>query len=631
MECDLKTSRRTACRLSADSRIDIEFQDLSYTVPEGRNGSKLILRSVNGRFQSGELSAILGPSGAGKSTLLNVLAGYKVHHATGQVSINGRLRNLKDFGKISRYIMQDDLVQPMLTVQESMMVAANLKLDLNATQQEKCNAIQEILDLLRLTSTVDTRTTELSGGQRKRLSIALELLNNPPVLFLDEPTTGLDDLSCSQCIALLKQIALGGRTVVCSIHTPSASIFSKFDSVYIMSMGQCIYQGFGLDVVFFLSNLDLHCPKHYNPADFIIEVASGEYGNYQEKLVSTIDNGRIKYCEKNDTRLTESERKFSVNGIYAEDDTPEIHSNYPKEKLGWMQQYKILLMRMWVQMWRDKCYMLLRVILHIITGVLIGNVYLGMGVDGSKTLFVFGFYFICLIFFMYIPMMPCLLQFPREFQLIKREHFNKWYRLSAYFAALTTSTLPVHLVLGCIYVMLVYFLTNQPMELNRLSMFYFICMMTAVISESLGLLIASQFSIVNSVFVGPVIAVPFMLLAVYGFGGGYYSIPKWIRIAMYCSYLRYSLEGLIQTMLTGREKLACPEHEEFCIYTDLEYFVKEIGMQDNIIWIDIAALVVIYLIFRGGFYYLLRQRLSPNKTFIALAYVGRLVKAQFAR
>ncbi|XP_018573814.1 ATP-binding cassette sub-family G member 1 [Anoplophora glabripennis] len=607
--------------------VNIEFQDLTYNVPHGRKGSKMILRSVSGEFRSGQLNAILGPSGAGKSTLLNILAGYKCRGATGSVLINGEPRNLKQFRKMSRYIMQDDLMQPMLTVDEAMLVAANLKLGRNLSHTDKMNAIMEILELLRLSGTRKTPTNLLSGGERKRLSIALELLNNPPVLFLDEPTTGLDDLSCSQCISLLKQIADGGRTVICSIHTPSAKLFSVFDNVYIIAAGQCVYQGYGPEVVPFLSNLGVECPKHYNPADFIIEVCCMEYGDYHDRMVAAVDNGRIN-CN-NLCRLASMEEVSLDNSISSIKEDPLLSEQNFNHESGWLRQFYILIMRMWLQMWRDKCYLLLRVILYIAIGILIGNLYIGMGQDGSKTIFNFGFYFTCLIFFMYIPMMPILSQFPREVQLVKREHFNKWYRLSAYFAALTFSTIPIQVLLGTLYVVLVCVLSDQPMELDRLLMFYLVCMLTGVISESLGLLIGSQLTIVNAMFVGPVVTVPIMLLAVYGFGSGYDTVPTLIKIAMYFSYLRYSLEGLIHSMLQGRKKLDCPESEDFCIYTDLQFFVKEMGMENTVYWLDIAALVFIYILFRGGSYYLLRQRLCPSKTFLALQYIGRFVKSHF--
>nr|CAD7568963.1 unnamed protein product [Timema californicum] len=108
---------------------------------------------------------------------------------TGSVSINGHPRNLRQFRKLSRYIMQEDLLQPHITVQEAMLIAASLKLGDLLSKEKKLAVIEEILDMLRLMNAKNTVTSRLSGGERKRLSIALELVNNPPVIFLDEPTT----------------------------------------------------------------------------------------------------------------------------------------------------------------------------------------------------------------------------------------------------------------------------------------------------------------------------------------------------------------------------------------------------------------------------------------------------------
>lgn len=134
----------------------------------------------------------------------------------------------------------------------------------------------------------------------------------------------------------------------------------------------------------------------------------------------------------------------------------------------------------------------------------------------------------------------------------------------------------------------------------------------------------------NGMFVGPVLTVPLMLLAVYGFGSGLDSIPLLIRIAMYFSYLRYAMEGLIAAMLYNRPKLMCPDTEEICLFNDLQFFVREMGMDNSVYWVDILALVVWYVVFRGASFYLLRQRLSPNKTFRALQVIGRLVKSHFS-
>ncbi|XP_049868017.1 ATP-binding cassette sub-family G member 1 isoform X2 [Pectinophora gossypiella] len=284
---------KTLTHLPKRPPVDLAFTDLTYRVQEGRKSNvKTILKSVSGRLGSGELTAIMGPSGAGKSTLLNILTGYKTSGMEGSITVNGMERNLSSFRKLSCYIMQDNQLHGNLTVEEAMAVATALKLPSATTRADKEEVIQEILETLGLSEHHKTMTSNLSGGQKKRLSIALELVNNPPIMFFDEPTSGLDSSSCFQCISLLKTLARGGRTIICTIHQPSARLFEMFDHLYTLADGQCVYQGSTGRLVEWLGSLSLQCPSYHNPASFIIEVSCGEYGDNTGKLVRAIDNGK---------------------------------------------------------------------------------------------------------------------------------------------------------------------------------------------------------------------------------------------------------------------------------------------------------------------------------------------------
>lgn len=284
---------KTLTHLPRRPPVDLAFSNLTYRVQEGRKSNvKTILKSVSGSLRSGELTAIMGPSGAGKSTLLNILTGYRTSGTEGSITVNGDERNLSSFRKLSCYIMQDNQLHGNLTVEEAMSVATALKLPSVTSAEQKEDVIREILETLGLQEHHKTMTSNLSGGQKKRLSIALELVNNPPIMFFDEPTSGLDSSSCFQCISLLKHLARGGRTIICTIHQPSARLFEMFDQLYTLADGQCVYQGNTGKLVEWLGHLNLQCPSYHNPASFIIEVSCGEYGDNTGKLVRAIDNGK---------------------------------------------------------------------------------------------------------------------------------------------------------------------------------------------------------------------------------------------------------------------------------------------------------------------------------------------------
>ncbi|SPP79198.1 ATP-binding cassette sub-family G member 4 isoform X1 [Drosophila guanche] len=625
--------------LPAWPAVNLQFAGLNCEVTDKCNAqnTKKILREVNGEFRSHELTAIMGPSGAGKTTLLNLLAGFGSVSNVGEILVNNSPRDMRVFRKMSRYIMQTDVLDPQFTVLEMMLLAAHLKLGTDLNLKQKLEVIDEILGMLRLKRSENTKALRLSGGERKRLCVALELVNNPPVLFLDEPTTGLDDLSSSQCMSLLKLLAAGGRTVICSIHTPSAKIFEMIDTVYVLAEGQCVYQGSGSNIVPYMQHLGLSCPVTYNPADFIIEVACHEYGDaYQKPMVEAIANGKVtRWTPPGDdgkVTPTKTDTTSGASSFYEmEQFDEEINPKLLQAKSSWWMQYKLLLCRMLLQMWRDKSHIKLKFYMNIVLALIVGGLYVGVGRLASKALFNFGFMFTIVIAYLYLPMMPVLLYFPSEINLLKREYFNQWYRLSSYYAAMISAKLPSMFVLAVIYLSIVYLMSSQPLEWFRFIMLFTIAFLTALTSDSFGLLISSRLSLVNGMFMGPVLAVPLILLSIYGIGYGKDTyISPIMRFLMSLSYLRHGMEGLVAALYDyGRGDTICEDTEMFCMFKKSEFLLIFLGFENmHYLW-SVFCLIGFYLLFTISAYVMIRQRLKKSSSNQTFAYVLQLLTKYF--
>lgn len=595
---------QTFSRLPQKDSVDVAFENVTYTASLGfRKGKKEILHGIHGRFPPGKLIGIMGPSGAGKSTLLDVLSGYRISGIGGTVYANGLERNLNAFRRLSCYITQDDRLQELLTVLENMMIVADLKLGSRVSAQEKEAIIREILETLGLEETAETRAGRLSGGQKKRLSIALELIDNPVVMFLDEPTTGLDSSSCSQCVRLLRELARQGRTIVCTIHQPSATLFQLFDLVYVLSDGNCMYQGSTENLIPFLEAVNLPCPQYHNPADFVIELACGEYGIEKiDRMVNETDNGRSHRWFDKPEFLPSLNKLKETNKHKLEKQKPA----HLQSTSQW-NQFKSLCRRAYIKSKRDVTLTYMRIIVNISVGLLFGVLYWQAGNHGGKVLDNYNLIFSVLMHQMMSPMMMMILTFPSELGVLTKEHFNRWYSLKMYYASLTVMDVPLSIFCCILFSVIMYWMTGQPLEWNRFGMFTALSLLTVFVAQSFGLMIGAVFNVVNGTFMGPCLSVPMMMFA--GFGVTLRDLPSYLKWGSYISYLRYGLEGMVGAIYgLDRPVLFCPE-EEYCHFKYPEKILAEIAMTGDQFWNDIIALLIILFCLRTLAFVLLRWKL----------------------
>lgn len=221
-----------------------------------------------------------------KSVYLKTLC-FKGLRVNGDVIINGRKSNTSQIMDVSGYVQQDELFVSTLTVREHLNIQANLRL-VNMSADERQKRVNEVINELGLRKCQNSQIgvngikKGISGGETKRLSFASELLDNPPLLFCDEPTTGLDSSMAESVVNLMRSLASSGHTIICTIHQPSSAIFNKFDKVMFLASGRLTYFGTPSDSIKLFESFGYPCPANYNPADMIVDLLSIEAGKEDE-------------------------------------------------------------------------------------------------------------------------------------------------------------------------------------------------------------------------------------------------------------------------------------------------------------------------------------------------------------
>ncbi|KAF9425233.1 hypothetical protein BGZ94_007721, partial [Podila epigama] len=315
------------------------FKDMSYSV-----GGKEVLRQVSGLVKPGQIMAIMGASGAGKSSLLDILARrQKSGNVGGNIYVNGRTISQQEYKRVVGYVDQEDTLMSTLTVYETILYSALLRLPRDMSTDAKHFRVMETMSELGILGIKDMRIgasgqRSISGGEKRRVSIACELVTSPSILFLDEPTSGLDSYNAYNVIECLVTLARTyNRTVICTIHQPRSNIFALFDQLVLLAKGHLVYSGETKNLNGHLRSLGHSCPDGYNMADYMLDLTM--YNARSAKSTpSRTNNGSVHEDEDEDAVRARPLYGYSSNVPSSLPSSYERPSSLVNDTLQWERE-----------------------------------------------------------------------------------------------------------------------------------------------------------------------------------------------------------------------------------------------------------------------------------------------------
>ncbi|KAK9829075.1 hypothetical protein WJX72_003763 [[Myrmecia] bisecta] len=520
------------------------------------NGKKQLelLQGISGAFRPGVLTSLMGVSGAGKTTLMDVLAGRKTGgHIEGDIRINGHVKEQRTFARISGYVEQTDIHSPQATVGEAVLFSARLRMGREVENDTVIAFTDEVMDLVELTSLkgVLVGTPGVSGlsvEQRKRLTIAVELVANPSIVFMDEPTSGLDARAAAIVMRTVRNIVNTGRSIVCTIHQPSIDIFEAFDELLLLKRGgQTIYAGplghLSADLVAFFSAVPgvPAIRTGLNPATWMLEVTTP---GMEERL--GVDFAKV-YEESALFKRTEA--LIARESVPPEGSEPLFfetqYARTPRD------QFLILFRKFWTTYWRLPEYNGVRFYFSLAVALLFGTIYWKLcGKTNNETAIyqTMGGLYVSTLFLGILNSIFVQPVVSDERSVSYREKAAGMYSVFPWYLAMAAVETVYLVAQAVLYVCVVYFMCGFQVAAGPFFWFMLIMLLTLVYFTFYGVIavaitpnlmvaavLSGSFYGLFNLFAGFVIPLP--------------KIPGWVVWIYYINPVSWTLYGLIETQL----------------------------------------------------------------------------------
>ncbi|XP_029360799.1 ATP-binding cassette sub-family G member 2-like [Echeneis naucrates] len=544
----------------------VSFHNIQYKVLlksglvcKRKTSHKEILVELNGIMRPG-LNAILGPTGSGKSSFLDILAARKDPSGlSGKVLIDGAPQP-PNFKCLSGYVVQDDVVMGTLTVRENLRFSAALRLPSSMPQAEKEARVSHLIKELGLTKVADSKvgtqmSRGISGGERKRTNIGMELISDPSVLFLDEPTTGLDASTANSVLLLLKRMASHGRTIIMSIHQPRYSIYRLFDTLTLLVSGKMVYHGPAPNALDYFANIGYPCEPHNNPADFFLDVINGDFAGANMTKVHSSEDFDSEELSSSRQSIEEHLIKEFKTSSYSSDARAELDRiiqdrgcvSRPRSctityNSSFFHQLHWVLQRTFQNLILNPQASVAQLGVHIFLALIVGAIFFSVKDNQSGLQNRMGALFFITTNQCFSTVSTAEL-FIVERKLFVHEYISGYYRVSVYFLSKILSDITLRTITSIIFSCIVYFMIGLKSTAEAFFIFTLTVTLVAYTATAMTMAISADQSVVALANIFMTITFVFMMI----FSGllvNLPTIPDWLAWLKYFSIPRYGLAAL---------------------------------------------------------------------------------------
>ncbi|XP_058464922.1 protein brown [Malaya genurostris] len=522
---------------SNESSVLLEWQNLTVSVGSDqfwkfrskRKDASCILKNANGAVRSGDLMAVMGASGSGKTTMLAAVSmRMTADDVRGKILVNGMPVSQSQMKRLSGFMPQFEISINSLTVREHLTFVSRLK------GVPQCQ-MRSIIGELNLEKCEQTRISNLSGGERKKVNLAGELLTEPHFLFCDEPTTGLDSFSAVSVIRTLRKLAVVHRkAILCTIHHPASALFECFSEVILLRKGKVYFQGSTAETRSFFESIRFPLPVNCNPADHYFKLVCDSNANKSSGETDFQTRHELVRRHKQDN-IAEKRSMAAVNRSNI-----KLNPNGDNRQPGWSTQLCLLLHRGALDRIRNIREYVIVTMLFLITSITISALYFHITPTSQTAIQdIRGALFLMICELLYTVSYSVFYMFPQELPLLRREVGEKMYRLSAYYAHKALLTVPKTFFESFLFVGIIYGCVQFSADFVTYVGMATVCSVASLLAVAYGYLFSS---ICGSMELS--IEYANIIFLLYALLGGLYLNVVAFPISKFISFFFFASEGI---------------------------------------------------------------------------------------